>query len=65
MYVRMIVAGHMTLFMCSHTTLFTCVFRYCLVREAKKPSFVRLDQNFEELKTSTKFICEVCGVFLT
>ena len=36
------------------------VFSYCLVREAKKPSFVRLDQRSnEELKTRTKQLCEV------
>jgi len=36
---------------------------YCLVREAKKPTFVRLDKSSnEELKTNTKSICEVrCG----
>lgn len=35
-------------------------YSYCLIREAKKPSFVRLDmRNNEELKTHTKFLCEV------
>jgi ATP-dependent DNA helicase 2 subunit 1 len=37
---------------------------YCLVREAKKPSFVRLDQRSnEELKTRTKQLCEVLLFF--
>ena len=34
-----------------------------MVREAKKPSFVRLDKRTnEELKTQTKYLCDVCGV---
>ncbi|CAI8018050.1 X-ray repair cross-complementing protein 5 [Geodia barretti] len=38
---------------------------YCLVREAKKPSFVRLDQRSnEELKTQTRHICEDTGTEL-
>ena len=33
---------------------------YCMVREAKKPSFVRLDRRSnEELKTQTKYLCDV------
>ncbi len=45
-------------FTCECTSL--CVCRYCLVREAKKPTFVRLDKSSnEELKTNTKSICEV------
>ena len=42
----------------------TCVMfsSYSLVREAKKPSFVRLDKSSnEELKTVSKSICEVSG----
>ena len=32
---------------------------YCMVREARKPSFVRLDKRTnEELKTQTKYLCE-------
>lgn len=45
--------------------LLTCslYFSYCLVREAKKPTFVRLDQRSnEELKTQTKQLCEVCSI---
>ena len=47
---------------CSYTRvqLVLSVCRYCLVRETKKPSFVRLDQRTnEELKTQTKMLCEV------
>lgn len=35
-------------------------FRYCPVREAKKPSFAQLDQRTnDELRTQTKYLCEV------
>lgn len=33
---------------------------YCLVREAKKPNFIRLDKKTnKELTTQTKMLCEV------
>ena len=36
------------------------MYSYCMVREAKKPSFVRLDRRSnEELKTQTKYLCDV------
>ncbi len=42
------------------TSMYTCIYRYCPVREAKKPGFARLDQRTNvELKTQTKFLCEV------
>ena len=42
-----------------------CV-RYNLVREAKKPSHVKLDQKTnEELKTQTKLICDVSTSILS
>ena len=35
-----------------------------MVREARKPSFVRLDKRTnEELKTQTKYLCEVSEVW--
>ena len=38
------------------------MYSYCIVREAKKPSFVRLDRRSnEELKTQTKYLCDVSG----
>ena len=47
-----------------YTDLFlfsSAVTRYTLVRETKKPSFVRLDRKTnEEVKTQTKYLCEVC-----
>ena len=47
----------------SQSCVFPAVFSYCLVREAKKPSFVRLDQRSnEELKTRTKQLCEVIHI---
>ena len=37
-----------------------CPLSYTLVRETKKPSFVRLDRRTnEEVKTQTKYLCEV------
>lgn len=39
------------------------IYRYCMVRETKKPSFIRLDKRTnEELKTHTKMLCEVHSV---
>lgn len=57
-----VVVGHAASLSGKYTVVLHCekIIRFCLVREAKKPSFVRLDQrNNEEVKTHTKMLCEV------